>query len=146
AATRVETESIPVSPNPAPRHSPSPPLASSPPVIPAAAVFAPPPAGQFSASAQALLEREKMRRQLELFADDSRWQTAWHDLAARGLEAVPVLLEALERREVKVCHLAFRLLEQITGESLTYTSDAPYDVRLRQVAFLRAKLERRKSA
>jgi hypothetical protein len=58
---------------------------------------------------------------------------------------VPVLLEALERREVKVRHLAFRLLEQITGESLAYESDAPDDVRLRQVAHLRAKLERRKA-
>ena len=109
-------------------------------------MFAPPPAGQFSTSTLTLLDREKMRRLVELFADEGRWQTAWHDLAVRGLDAVPVLLEALERREVKVRHLAFRLLEQITGEPLAFSSDAPEDVRLRQVAFLRAKLERRKSA
>jgi lipopolysaccharide export system ATP-binding protein len=115
-------------------------------VIAAATVIAPPPAGQFSSTAQSLLEREKMRRQVELFADDVRWQVAWHDLSQRGLEAVPVLLEALEWREVKIRHLAFRLLEQITGESLTYSSDAPDDVRLKQVAHLRARLERRKAS
>lgn len=87
-----------------------------------------------------------MRRQVELFADDVRWQAAWHDLSQRGLEAVPILLEALEWREVKIRHLAFRLLEQITGESLTYSSDAPDDVRLKQVAHLRARLERRKAS
>jgi lipopolysaccharide export system ATP-binding protein len=147
-APLVGAEAIPVPPPPSPplRHCPSPPLASPPPVIPAAAVFIPPPAGQFSSSTQSLLDREKLRRLVELFADDARWQTAWHELAARGLDAVPVLLEALERREVKICHLAFRLLEQITGESLAYAADAPDDVRLRQVAFLRAKLERRKAS
>jgi lipopolysaccharide export system ATP-binding protein len=115
-------------------------------VIPAAAVFTPPPAGQFSSTAQALLEQEKMRRLVEALADDARWQPAWHDLSARGLDAVPVLLEALERREVKIRHLAFRLLEQVTGETLAYSSDAPDDVRLKQVAHLRAKLERRKAS
>jgi hypothetical protein len=56
---------------------------------------------------------------------------------------VPVLLEALERREMEIRHLAFRLLESVTGEQLTFQSDAPEDVRLRQVAYLRAKLEKR---
>jgi hypothetical protein len=86
-----------------------------------------------------------MRRLVELLVDNQRWQDAWHDLTQRGMDAVPVLLETLERREVKLRHLAFRLLEQITGESLVYQSDAPDDIRLKQVAYLRAKFERRRA-
>jgi hypothetical protein len=69
--------------------------------------------------------------------------TAWHELNARGEEAVPVLLEALERRELEVRHLAHRLLESVTGEELTFQADAPDDVRLRQIAHLRVRLEGR---
>ena len=92
---------------------------------------------------QQLLEHEKMRRLVEQLRDRSQMPTAWHELAGRGTAAVPVLLEALERREMEIRHLAFRLLESVTGEQLAFQSDAPEDVRLRQVAYLRAKLERR---
>lgn len=101
--------------------------------------------GELSSTARSLLEHEKMRRLVELLVDNQRWQDAWHDLTQRGMDAVPVLLETLERREVKLRHLAFRLLEQITGESLVYQSDAPDDIRLKQVAYLRAKFERRRA-
>ena len=138
---------VPLSAGPTGPVNAAPPAAEPPPpVIPAAGMFAPPPAGQFSSAALALLEQEKMRRQVEALADDARWQDAWHDLTRRGVDAIPVLLEALERRELRVRHLAFKLLEQITGEALAYQSDAPDDVRLRQAAFLRARFERRKAS
>jgi lipopolysaccharide export system ATP-binding protein len=121
---------------------PTPPAAPPRPAI-SAALFAPPPPGQFSSSARSMLEYQKMRRLVEMLAVEERWQEAWHALAHRGLEAAPVLLEALERRELKVRHLAFRLLSDITGETLNYQSDAPDDVRLKQVAHLRARFERR---
>ena len=57
-------------------------------------------------------------------------------------EAVPVLLEALERREMEVRHMALRVLEAITGENLSFQSDGPDDLRLKQVAHLRARFER----
>ena len=88
------------------------------------------------------LEQEKMRRLVDQLLDRDSMPTAWHELASKGAEAVPVLLEALERRELEVRHLAFRLLESVTGESLTFQSDAPDEVRLRQVALLRARLEK----
>jgi hypothetical protein len=92
------------------------------------------------------LEQEKMRRMVGLLVDDARWQDAWHELAQRGLAAVPVLIEALERREGQIRYLTFKLLCHITGEALAYQHDAPDEVRLRQVAFLRAKFERRKAS
>jgi hypothetical protein len=104
---------------------------------------APAPAARLSGGVQQLLEDEKMRRLVEQLRDRNHMPTAWHELAGRGAAAVPVLLEALERREMEVRHLAFRLLESVTGEQLTFQSDAPEDVRLRQVAYLRAKLERK---
>jgi|GEM_PF-26508 len=102
-----------------------------------------PPISGFSSSAQLLLEQEKMRRWIEQLADPTRMPGAWQELQQRGSAAIPILLEALERRELEIRHLAFRLLETITGESLVYQSDGPDEVRLRQVAYLRAKLERR---
>lgn len=102
--------------------------------------------GQFSQLAQQVLDQEKARRLLERLGDEETWAAAWQELAQRGPDAIPVLLEGLERREARIRHLAFRLLEQITGEPLTFQADAPAEVRLRQAAHLRVKLERRKSA
>lgn len=103
----------------------------------------PPPPSRFSTGTQQLLEEEKMRRSIELLKDRNLMPTAWHELASRGDAAVPVLLEALERRELEIRHLAFRLLESITGEQLLFQSDAAEEIRLRQVAHLRARLEKR---
>jgi lipopolysaccharide export system ATP-binding protein len=129
---RVDDTIPPSSPNtPKPDQSEPAPVLASTPTVP-----------RFSAAAQELLEQEKMRRLVEQLQDRTTMPTAWHELASRGNEVIPVLLEALERRELEVRHLAFRLLESITGETLNYQSDAPDDVRLRQVALLRARLEK----
>lgn len=126
-------------PEPTPEVAP-PPVAA--PARPATLPMSAPTPG-FSSAAQALLEQEKIRRWVSQLGDASTMPQAWHELVARGATAVPILLEALERPDLEVRHLAFRLLESITGEALVYQSDAPADVRLRQVAYLRAKLERR---
>ena len=99
-------------------------------------------APRFSKSTLQLLEEDKMRRLVDQLVDRQLMPDAWHDLASRGTDAVPVLLEALERREVEVRHMALRVLEAITGESLTFQSDGPDDLRLRQVAHLRARFDR----
>lgn len=171
AETPPELEPIPLDPkvwpdSPAPPQAPTRPAARSrppapPPTAPApvladngypaprptaASIPAAPAApAKLSGGVQQLLEHEKMRRLVEQLRDRNHMPTAWHELAGRGTSAVPVLLEALERREMEIRHLAFRLLESVTGEQLTFQSDAPEDVRLRQVAYLRAKLERRAS-
>lgn len=130
-------------PRPMPELAPQP--VPPPPVAPAPILTNPTPlaGSSFSAPTQQLLEQEKMRRLVEQLADKSRVTDVWHELTARGQAAIPILLEALERRELDIRHLAFRILEAITGEQLVFQSDAPEDVRLRQVAYLRAKLERR---
>jgi lipopolysaccharide export system ATP-binding protein len=94
----------------------------------------------FGMGTHQLLEQEKMRRWVEQLQDRSRMSDAWHELISRGQDAIPVLLEALERRELDIRHLALRLLESITSEQLTFTTDANEDVRIRQLALLRAKL------
>ena len=143
APTRPAARSRPPAPPPT---APAPVLVDSFPAPRAAATAipsAPAAPAKLSGGVQQILEQEKMRRLVEQLRDRNHLPTAWHELAGRGTAAVPVLLEALERREMEVRHLAFRLLESVTGEQLTFQSDAPEDVRLRQVAYLRAKLERR---
>jgi len=143
APTRPAARSRPPAPPPT---APAPVLVDSFPAPRAAATAipsAPAAPAKLSGGVQQILEQEKMRRLVEQLRDRNHMPTAWHELAGRGTAAVPVLLEALERREMEVRHLAFRLLESVTGEQLTFQSDAPEDVRLRQVAYLRAKLERR---
>ena len=160
ANTATAATTTTYSPPPPPPAAPPPPRPAAPrptmpeltprpiapePVAPAPVLTAPNPlAGSgFSAPTQQLLEQEKMRRLVEQLKDKNRVQDVWHELTSRGQTAVPVLLEALERRELDIRHLAFRILEAVTGEQLVFQSDAPEDVRLRQVAYLRAKLERR---
>lgn len=131
--------------------TPPQPLAPLAPVAVAQRV-APPPAPvatpapvrmSFGGSTGQLLEHEKMRRWVEQLRDRDTMPAAWHELTSRGRDAVPVLLEALERRELEVRHLAHRVLESVTGEQLTFSADAPDDVRLRQIAHLRVKLDAR---
>ncbi len=153
-APAVPTPSAPVAavppvPRPAATIPPSPsapakPAPTLPPPIafPGSPVFEPRPGG-FSGSTHLLLEQEKTRRLVERLRDEQAAASAGQELLARGPQAVPALLEALEWRDLRVRYLAFNLLKQIVGEPLTFEFDAPDDVRLRQVAYLRAKLERR---
>jgi lipopolysaccharide export system ATP-binding protein len=112
--------------------------------VPPPPVFTTPtPRMSFGGSTGQLLEREKMRRWVEQLRDRDTMPGAWHELTSRGTDAVPVLLEALERRELDVRHLALRVLESVTGEQLPFQADGPDDVRLRQIAQLRVKLDPR---
>jgi lipopolysaccharide export system ATP-binding protein len=94
----------------------------------------------------AVLELEKMRRAVEGLTDDRALKASMVDLAARGPAATGVLLEALERRDATLRARAFEVLKFVAKDHgpFDFDPDAPADVRLRQVAYLRAKLERRK--
>jgi hypothetical protein len=65
---------------------------------------------------------------------------------SRGPAAVPVLLAALERREAVLRRRAFEVLKYVAREHLPFDfdPDAPDDQRLRQAAYLRAKIERKR--
>jgi lipopolysaccharide export system ATP-binding protein len=96
----------------------------------------------------AILEMEKLRRAVEKLAapDDQLMKAATVELAARGLAAVPALLEAMERREAVLRKRAFEVLKFLAREHapFEYDPDATTEVRLRQVAYLRVRLERRR--
>ncbi|HEY2786328.1 MAG TPA: LPS export ABC transporter ATP-binding protein [Fimbriiglobus sp.] len=103
------------------------------------------PVSGFRQSVHQILDEEMMRRWLEQLKDRTQMAGAWQGLLTKGRSAVPVLLEALERRDMETRHLAYRLLQTITGETLDYQADAADDVRLRQVAFLRLRLDGRRA-
>jgi lipopolysaccharide export system ATP-binding protein len=119
---------------------------SEPDVLPFPATT-PPPVGGLSGPlegvAGTILEQERLRIAIEQLLDDRLVKAATLELASRGDAAIPALLEALERREHVIRKRAFELLKYIAGP-LEYDPDASDDIRLRQVAYLRAKLERRR--
>jgi lipopolysaccharide export system ATP-binding protein len=96
-----------------------------------------------SASTQLILEQEKIHRLVDQLLDRNRMSVAWKELSNYGSSALPVLIEALERRELELRHLAHRLLETITGDTVVFQSDASEDIRMRQIALLRAKYDKR---
>jgi len=118
---------------------------------PAASPFtAPPPRpqnGPLSGTAGTVLELERLRRAVEGLVDDRTVKAATVELARKPAASIPVLLEALERRESLIRRRAFELLKYLARDAgpLELDPDAAADVRLRQVAYLRAKLERHRS-
>jgi len=103
-------------------------------------------AGNFSTVTQRLLEQEKLRRLIDQFLDRVQMPAAVQELTNRGMDAVPALLDALERREIEIRHIAHRILEQFFGEPLLFDAAAADDIRLRQAAHIRVRFEKRKSA
>ena len=99
----------------------------------------------FQGAVSQLLEFEKTRRLVEQLRDRATMEEAWKELSAKGREAVPALLEALERRELDLRHVAFRCLQFVTQEALDYQADAPEEIRFRQVAYLRLRLENKRA-
>ena len=77
----------------------------------------------FKGTVAQLLEFER-RRLVEQLRDRHTMEQAWKELIAKGREAVPALLEALERRELDLRHVAFRCLQFITQEPLEFQADA----------------------
>jgi lipopolysaccharide export system ATP-binding protein len=145
--------SLTVTPPPAfPQPSPFPTATPPPAKFPGATT--PPPVGSFTSSSAGgftgsvsqLLEQEKLRREVENLIDDRKVKTATVALVSRGAAVIPLLLEAMERRDPVLRRRAFEVLKFVakTHAPLDYDPDAADDVRLRQVAYLRAKLERKR--
>jgi len=93
-----------------------------------------------------ILDMERISAAIEQLAEDRTVKGATIELVKRGLASIPALLEALERRDLVIRRRAFELLKHLAREAgpLDFDPDAPDDVRLRQAAYLRAKLERRR--
>jgi lipopolysaccharide export system ATP-binding protein len=110
----------------------------------------PPPVGTLNGpiggNTSAILELEHLRQTVEKLTSDHTLRPAMIELVGRGEASIPVLLETLERREPILRPRAFEVLKVVAKGAgpLDFDSDAPPDVRLRQVAYLRAKLERKR--
>ena len=65
------------------------------------------------------------------------------ELLQYGDAAIPVLLGALERRDVELRLVAFELLKQLIGGGADFDPHAPEAHRRRQLTALRERLERK---
>jgi lipopolysaccharide export system ATP-binding protein len=89
-----------------------------------------------------VVEREKIRRLIDrLRTSDSAAAAA--EIQQRGAEAVPELLEALERRDVEMRRQAFAVLRKILGEQAEFDPYAPEAQRRQQLAVLRERTGRK---
>ncbi|MFO0805234.1 MAG: LPS export ABC transporter ATP-binding protein [Gemmataceae bacterium] len=105
----------------------------------------PMPGGTFTGAVGGMLGLELLRREIENLVDDAKMKEATVAIVSKGAAAIPLLLEALERRDAVLRRRAFEVLKFVAKHDgpLVFDPDGPDDVRLRQTAFLRANLERR---
>lgn len=89
-----------------------------------------------------VLEQEKTRRLVENLKSRD-WAGVSNELVKRGKSAIPLLLEALERRDVDLRHRAFQVLHGIMKGAVTFDPYAPEAQRRQQIAFLRDQIERK---
>jgi lipopolysaccharide export system ATP-binding protein len=89
-----------------------------------------------------VVEQEKVRRLIEGLKTDDH-ATAAAELIQRGADAVPALIEALERRDVEMRRQAFGVLQAILGAGPVFDPYAPETLRRQQIAALRENLERK---
>lgn len=127
----------------------APPKSAPPSVFPAAppspfSSETPAPAAPLGAKVVAALEQERARRAVDALASDATAKAAVLELSQMPLAAVPALTDALERREPQLRRRAFDLLcifAKAQGP-FEFDPDGTDDVRLRQVAWIRARLRR----
>jgi lipopolysaccharide export system ATP-binding protein len=89
-----------------------------------------------------VLDHEKLHRLIERLKTEDD-DAAARELVQRGSAAIPVLLEALERRDVDLRGRAFAVLQQILGNTAAFDPFAPETQRRQQLAELRGRFERK---
>jgi lipopolysaccharide export system ATP-binding protein len=95
-------------------------------------------------SVHLLLEQERIHRLIDRLKTDAR-AAAMAELVERGREAVPMLLEAMERRDAELRRDAKTVLQHIAGSPLVFDPFAPEAVRHQQIAELRKQFGRKAS-
>lgn len=90
-----------------------------------------------------ILEEEMIHRLVEGLQDHTNAQAAANQLVLRGIQAVPALVAALERRDLAVRQWAHRLLEYILNEAVPFEPAAPEEARRRQLALLHERWQRK---
>ncbi|MCS6975701.1 MAG: LPS export ABC transporter ATP-binding protein [Gemmatales bacterium] len=89
-----------------------------------------------AATPQSLSEPERLRALIEQLAESHREQ-AMRELEACGVSAVPILVEALERRNVEVRRAAYEVLRRVVPGVAPFDPYAPEAQRLVQIAQIR---------
>ncbi|HTU23201.1 MAG TPA: LPS export ABC transporter ATP-binding protein [Gemmataceae bacterium] len=90
-----------------------------------------------------VVEQEKVHRLIDrLQAGDP---AAVGELLQHGSDAVPALLEALERRDVELRRHAFEILQRLLGGQVDFDPYAPEAQRRQQIAQMRERAEPRKA-
>jgi lipopolysaccharide export system ATP-binding protein len=106
---------------------------------------APPPPAEKESDAppvHQLLEQEKIHRLIErLRTADQAAATA--ELIERGLQAVPGLIEALERRDVEMRRQVHQVLQRILPGPVVFDPYAPEAQRRQQIGDLRERYDRK---
>jgi lipopolysaccharide export system ATP-binding protein len=88
-----------------------------------------------------VVEQEKVHRLIDrLRANDP---AAIDQLLQHGADAIPALLEALERRDVELRRQAFEILRRLLGNQAEFDPYAPEAQRRQQIAMLRERTERK---
>jgi lipopolysaccharide export system ATP-binding protein len=98
----------------------------------------PPPAIQ---AIHQVVEQEKMHRLIDRLRNND--PSAAGELLQHGSDAVPALLEALERRDVELRRQAFDILRRLLGEQVEFDPYAPEAQRRQQIAHLRERSARK---
>jgi lipopolysaccharide export system ATP-binding protein len=91
---------------------------------------------------QLLVEQEAARRLIEQLKTDEAVQ-AMAELVERGQAAVPVLLEALERKDVELRRQVSDVLRRLLRDPVDFDPYAPEALRRQQIAMLRERFERK---
>ena len=87
-----------------------------------------------------VLDQERVRRLVDgLMGDEQQFRTAASELLVRGDQAVPALLEALERRDMEMRRRAFAVLHRLTEGQAVFDPHAPPTMRQQQLAALRER-------
>ena len=103
------------------------------------AVVAPAPV-----TVQKVLEHEKIRTLVERLKTEDH-SAAASEICRWGASAVPVLIEALERRDVELRRHAFQVLQSLVHGAASFDPFAPEVLRRQQIAKLRDQFERKAS-
>ena len=74
---------------------------------------------------------------IDALRDNARTAGVVSELVRRGPEAVPALLEALERRDVEMRRLVFEAIQQILNRQVSFDPYAPESLRRHQLMLLR---------
>ena len=97
------------------------------------------PAGE---SIGLVVEQEKIHRLVDRLRTND-FENSARELVQRGPNVIPLLLEAMERRDVEMRRRAFEVVQFLLGGSVVFDPFAPEAQRRQQLAALRERLERK---